>query len=140
MAIRAISADGSWENRQVSPARQLPFKKYLEGVRARRRISEAMEGDSLAQRLGRVVAESAVGPCAVSGGKEVLAHNVALLLPNRRSRPEGRTHRLADQIARLAAHGRGCNRGLSVLADHQRKQGGGQVVAIGLEGDLDLVV
>ena len=32
IAMRAISADGSWENKQVSPARQFPFKKYLDVV------------------------------------------------------------------------------------------------------------
>jgi hypothetical protein len=29
IAMRAIRAEGSCENKQVSPARQLPFRKYL---------------------------------------------------------------------------------------------------------------
>jgi hypothetical protein len=29
MPIRAINAEGSCENKQVSPARQFPFRKYL---------------------------------------------------------------------------------------------------------------
>lgn len=52
--------------------------------------------DSLAECLGGIVAEPAIGPGTVSCRQEVLAYDVALLLANRRGWPEGWTHRLPN--------------------------------------------
>ena len=107
-AMRAINADGSWENKQVSPARQFPFRKYLEAVSIE--LGRTVETSNvLAQRLGSVMAESTVGPSTVARGQEVLAHDVALLLSNRGGGSVCWAHRLPNQVAVVTAHRGGRN-------------------------------